>query len=202
MDRLRRFLLGIALAAATAVPVLAQPNPSGGYAFLKAVRSRDGGAAQNALAATNNAVVNSRDPGSGETALHILVRGRDLDWLAFMLGRGARPDLPASDGTTPLGLAASIGWTDGAEQLLARGANVNLPNSRGETPLILAVNGRALDMIELLVRQGADPRRADSVAGYSALDYARRDQRNPAILRLLEAAPRRPQGQVVGPVRD
>lgn len=197
------------LAALPSTPVAAQGGSgqssgirfSDSFEFLKAVRERDGAAAEAILANPSSTAINARDAGSGEGALHILVRGRDLNWLAYMLGRGARADLQARDGTTPLGLAASIGWVDGARQLIARGANVDLANSRGETPLILAVHGRHLDVVQLLVTQGADPNRQDSAAGYSALEHARRDARDGAIARLLEAAPARQQRQVVGPTR-
>lgn len=203
MSRVYRILAAAALAASItgsiAAPLAAQ-RFSDGYTFLKAVRDRDGTAAESVLANPSSTVVNTRDPSSGEGALHILVRGRDLTWLAYLLGRGARADLQTSDGTTPLGLAAQIGWLEGAQQLIARRANVNLANNRGETPLILAVHGRQLEMIRLLIGQGADPARTDSVAGYSALDYARQDRRDTTIARLLEAPPaRRP--EIVGPTR-
>jgi ankyrin repeat protein len=115
-----------------------------------------------------------------------------------MLGKGARPDLQNKEGMTPLAIAAQIGWIEGAELLLRRKAKVDLANSRGETPLILAVQRRDLEMVRLLVDKGADPKRQDSVAGYSALDYARRDGRSQAILKLLET-PAKPARAVAGP---
>lgn len=175
-----------AVAALVAVPVAAQTF-SEGYNFLKAVRERDGNAAERILANPSSTAVNYRDQGSGETALHILVRGRDVNWLAFMLGRGARVDSQSNDGTTPLILAAQLGWYDGAEQLLARRANPNLGNSRGETPLIFAVQRRDVQMVRLLLSQRANPNQTDNVSGNSAIDYARQDNRAAAILRLLEA---------------
>lgn len=208
MKRLPIVILAAGIAAALYAPAAAQRGGqssgirfSDSFEFLKAVRERNGASAERILANPASTAINARDPDSGEGALHILARGRDLTWLAFMLGRGARPDLQARDGTTALGLAASLGWLDGARQLIARGANVNLGNNRGETPLILAVHARHADIVRLLVAQGADPNRQDSAAGYSALDYARRDSRDGALARLLEAAPARRQRQVVGPTR-
>lgn len=193
----RHVLLAVTLAV-MAVPALAQFSDS--YNFLKAVRERDGAKASEIVASPSSTAINARENGSGEGALHIVTRGRDLGWLNFLLARGARPDLQDNQGNTPLTLAAQIGWAEGAEQLLARRANVNLSNGRGETALILAVQRRDIVLTRLLLGQGADPNRTDSVAGLSALDYARRDSRAAAILRLLQA-PRQRIIQNYGPPR-
>lgn len=184
--------LAAMLLALFAVPVIAQAGFSEHYRFLKAVRERDGGVVDEITSNPSSIAINARDQSTGEGALHILVRGRDLTWLGFLLSRGARPDLQSNDGTTPLMLAAQIGWRDGAERLLIRRANVNLANSRGETALILAVQRMDLPMVRLLMAQGADPNQTDSIAGYSAIDYARQDRRAAAILRVLEGADRAP----------
>lgn len=197
MDKTNRRLLFAALLAIVAVPAFAQF--SDGFSFLKAVRSRDGGKVMEIVSTPGSTVINSRDRGSGEGALHIVARNRDFEWLGFLLTRGARPDLQDNQGNTPLMIAAQIGWPEGAEALLGYRANVNLPNARGETPLILAVQRRDPIMVRMLMARGADPRRADSVVGLSALDYARRDSRGAAILRLLET-PRQPV-QNYGPPR-
>lgn len=189
MARFNMRLLAAALVALVTVPAFAQFGFSESYAFLKAVRERDGAKVTAAVSNPSSTVINTRDSGSGEGALHILVRGRDFTWLAYLLGRGARPDIQNNEGATPLLLAAQIGWREGAEQLLARRANPNLANSRGETPLILAVQRRDPAMVRLLLGQGADPNQTDILQGYSALDYARQDRRASQILRLLEEAP-------------
>lgn len=193
------------LAAASMVLVLAVPASgqqtfSDSFNFLKAVRERDGDKVTNLVAEPGSVVINTRDRGSGEAALHIVVRGRDLNWLAFLLGKGARPDIQTNRGETPLTLAAQIGWVEGAEQLLSRRASVDLANGRGETPLILATQRRDIAMVRLLLSRRADPKRTDNVAGMSALDYAKQDPRSGAVLKLLEAkvAPAKP---VSGPAK-
>lgn len=199
MNRVHRLLVGAALAGAAISPLAAQQSSQmpESFNFLQAVRNGDGAAVQAIVANPSSTAINTRDPSNGEGALHILVQRRDLQWLAYLLGRGARPDIQRNDGTAPLALAAQLGWLDGAEQLLARGARVDLANSRGETPLILAVQARHLPssqrlaMVSLLLRLGADPNRQDNFAGYSALDYARQDSRSPEILRALETRPQR-----------
>jgi len=55
-------------------------------------------------------------------------------------------------------------------------------------------------MVRLLLGGGANSRRTDSVAGYSAIDYARQDPRAAQILRMLET-PLTPRRQPAGPIR-
>lgn len=193
----RNALLALLLTA-VAVPAVAQYSE--GYTFLKAVRERNGAKATSIVSNPGSTAINARERGTGEAGLHIVTRGRDLGWVNFLLARGARPDIQDEAGNTPLIVAAQIGFYEAAEQLLARRANVNLSNSRGETPLIFAVQQRNIAMVGLLLANGADPSRADSVAGYSAIDYARRDNRAGPILRLLQA-PQRRAPQLMGPSR-
>lgn len=187
-------VLAASMVLALAVPAAAQMTYSDSYTFLKAVKDRDGDKVTALVAEPGTTVINTRERGSGEGALHIIVRGRDLNWLAFLLGKGARPDLPSNRGDTPLTLAAQIGWLEGAEQLLAKRASVDLANGRGETALIIATQRRDLPMVRMLLARRADPKRPDRVAGMSALDYAKQDPRAGAVLKLLEAkvAPAKP----------
>jgi ankyrin repeat protein len=186
--------------ALAAVPASAQFTYSDSFTFLKAVKERDGAKVTQLITAPGSVVINTRDRANGEGALHYMVRARDLTWLAFLLGKGARPDIQSNRGDTPLTLAAQIGWLEGAEQLLASRAGADLANGRGETPLILATQRRDLPMVRLLLARRANPNRTDNVAGKSAIDYAREDPRAGAVLKLLEAkaAPARP---AQGPAR-
>lgn len=193
-------VLAASIVLALAAPAAGQQTFSDSFAFLKAVRERDGAKVTDLVAEPGSVVINSRDRGNGEGALHIVVRGRDLTWLAFLLGKGARPDLQSNRGDTPLTLAAQIGWLEGVDHLLAKRASIDLPNGRGETALILATQRRDVPLVRLLLSRRADPKRTDNVAGMSALDYAKQDPRAVAVLKLLEAkvAPARP---VAGPTR-
>lgn len=175
-----------AVALLVSAPLSAQTFGEG-YTFLKAVKERDGTKVTSMLSEPGTIVVNTRERGSGEGAIHYVVRDRDQSWLAYLVGKGARVDLQNNRGETALALAAQMGWTDGARFLLSRRASVDLPSSRGETPLILAVQRRDVPMVRLLLASGANPKRADNVTGKSALDYARQDSRAGAILKLLEA---------------
>ena len=199
MNHRRMLAVAAAVAAAVSAPVLAQ-NFSESVSFLKGVRERDGGTIERMLSNPSSTVINARETGTGYGALHIVVRARDITWLNFLLGRGARVDIQDSEGSTPLLTASQIGWSEGVARLLRAGAAVDAANNRGETPLIAAVQRRDGVVVRQLLARGADPTRTDSAAGYSALDYARRDNRSPEIVRLLEAqrAPARP---AAGPAR-
>lgn len=186
-----------AIALLAAAPVAAQ-SYSDSYNFLKAVKERDGAKVTSLLAEPGTVVANIKDRDSGDGALHMVARARDLVWLSFLLSKGARADLQNAQGNTALSIAAQLGWTEGAQALLGRRANVDLGNSRGETPLILAVQRRDIAMVRLLMASGANPNRTDSVAGLSAIDYAKQDSRGSVIVKLLEA-PVAPAKAVAGP---
>ena len=178
------------VALGSAAPAAAQ-DFSNAYNFLKAVKDRDPTTVNRLVATPGSVVINSKEQPGGNGALHLVVKDRDLNWLGFLLGKGAKADLQNAEGNTPLALAAQLGWLEGAE-ILVRRSPVDLANRRGETPLMMAVQKRDLAMVRLLLARGADPARTDSVAGLSALDYARRDGRAAAIVKLLEAPRAKP----------
>lgn len=198
---MRSFHSALLMAAAltiAAVPAGAQISFSNSYTFIKAVKDRDGNKVTDILSSPGTFVINTKESGSGNGALHIVALDRDLTWLSFLLGKGAKADLQNEDGNTALMVASQIGWIDGAELLLRRGAAVDLANNRGETPLMLAVQNRDTAMVRLLLAKGADAKRTDNVAGYSALDYAKRDGRAAAIVKMLEE-PAKPAREMAGP---
>lgn len=186
-----------AIALAVAVPVAAQ-DYSNSYSFIKAVKDRDGAKVTSLLTSPGSTVGSAKEQATGNGALHLVTLDRDLNWLAFLIGKGVKVNARNSRGDSALSLAAQLGWVEGAQLLLRYSAGVDEANGRGETPLILAVQKRDLPMVRLLLSRGADPARSDSVAGYSALDYARRDGRSAAIVKLLEA-PRATARKVQGP---
>lgn len=182
-----------------ASPVAAQVN-SDSYKFLEAVKKRDGATVTNLVSMPGSVVVNATGGEFGDGALHTVVRRRDLTWLSFLLGKGADANIRNDEDNTPLALASQLGWVEGARLLLSVGAKVDAANSRGETPLIFAVHRRNLPMVRLLMEGGANPRLTDSIAGYSALDYAKRDRRAANIAKVLEEGVAKPAKEVSGPV--
>ena len=183
----------LAVAASLCVAALAVvPAPStaqgiggnAGFTFLSAVKERDGNKVTELLNAPGSVVVNTRDD-RGEGALHILARGRDNNWLGFLLGKGANPNLQTNSGESPLLMAARIGWLEGADRLLRSGAKPDLANRLGETPLIVAVQARQLPLARRLLEAGADPDKRDNASGRSARDYAKLADRGGDITKLI-----------------
>ncbi len=194
---------GMALALAIApISLAAQglgPNASEGEAFISAVKDGD----------VNKALELANQPGSrvasyrsydGLTALHIVTRKRELDWVGFLLNRGADPNIGDPKGDTPLMIAAGIGFEEAAAAMLGRGARVDAVNRHGETALTRAVQSKQARMVELLLRAGANPDKPDHVTGYSPRDFARRDTRNPQLLKLIETVKPAKKKPASGPV--
>jgi ankyrin repeat protein len=185
MIALKRILTAIAIGA-TAVPLAAQSGAYDGEQFVAAIRKGDNDSAMNLLR-DKPILVNARDL-NGNTALVTAIEKRDLEWTGYLLQQGASPDLPSAKGDSPLIVAARIGFQQAAEWLIGLQAKVDAANRQGETALIVAVQQRRPQIVKLLLEAGADPDKTDSAAGYSARDYARRDSRNPDLLRLIESA--------------
>jgi ankyrin repeat protein len=184
MIALKPALVAIAVLLA-AVPAAAQDSGYDGAQFVKAIQDGKGSDALKLLQGQHS-LVNARDF-NGETALLAAIENRDHDWTGYLLNQGADPDLAGPKGETPLIAAARVGFQDAVDWLLGLGAKVDASNRAGETALIVAVQHRQIPIVKDLLDAGADPDKTDSVAGFSARDYAKRDDRTPALLKLIEA---------------
>nr|WP_246448215.1 ankyrin repeat domain-containing protein [Novosphingobium flavum] len=143
-----------------------------GRQFLEAIRKREGADVDKALGPTGTpTIINTQDVTTGDTALHIVTARRDLEWLRFLLLRGADPNKANVKGVRPIGVAVSLGWVEGVQQLIERGARVDDPGETGETPLMTAVHQRDIELVRILIKAGASATRADN-SGRSAKDYA------------------------------
>ena len=160
------------------------------FQFMKAVKDKDLFKANTLLNEPGAAIIDYRDPDTGDGALHMVVKRRDLQWVNYLLSRGANPNIEDRDGNTPLILAASQGFTDGVRTLIEFKADVNYRNRAGETALIKAVQALNAPVVRQLLEAGAKPELTDHVTGYSAIDYAERNRRAGAILRLLKSPPK------------
>lgn len=153
--------------------------------LIKAVRESDGAKVESLIGNSRSDLINLRAY-DGSTPLTIAVEQRNQNFVNYLLGKGADPNLAGHAGTTPLVSAAQLGWFDGVDLLLKAGAKVDVPNRQGETALIVAVQVRNLPIVRRLLQAGADPDRTDHAAGMSAREYAQRDNRVRDTLRLIE----------------
>jgi uncharacterized protein len=189
MNALIRAMLVIAMGS-VAVPASSQSGAYDGEQFVSALRKGDSNAAL-ALLNEKPTLVNARDL-SGKTALITAIEAHNEEWAGYLLQQGADPNMALRDGESPLMAAARLGNQNIVGWLLAQGARVNDSNRRGETPLIVAVQRRQAPVVRILLDAGADPDKADSAAGYSAREYAQRDNRTPELLRAIEAKKPKP----------
>ena len=195
---LRLFAAALLLSATAATPVAAQFQ-SKSYKFLQAVKDGKGQDVVDMLDTPGSTIINTKDPTSGEGALHIIVKRGDQVYLRYLLSRGADPNLRDGRGNTPLLLAVQYGQTDLIPVLLEGNANPNLGNSGGETPLIRAVQRRDVTMVRALLAAKANPDQSDSVAGMSARDYAHADDRSPVIAKMIDDVPKGSARATAGP---
>jgi uncharacterized protein len=188
LKRESRALLSAMLAFGLLLAGPAQAQFSNSYEFLKAVEDRDVGKAQRALTNTGGSIINTRNPDTGDTALHIAVKRSDAAWMRFLLDNGANPSAQDGSGETAMHIVAVRGYADGLRVLLAYKGNINALNDNGETPLIKAVQNRQELVVRLLLDAGARTDIADSSSGYTAIDHAERDRRAGRILAMLREA--------------
>ena len=187
-------LLGLA-----ATPAGAQQF-SEGYRFLEAVRKGEGAKVLEILNEPGVRIIDTKDRGSGDTALHIVIKRGDATYTRFLLQRGANPAIVNAEGDPPMMVAVNAGFNEGVQILITYKANVNQRNSKGETPLIRAVQLRNLELVRMLLDAKADPDQTDIIAGMSARDYARQDARMPAtIAKALAEAPKVKAKATAGP---
>lgn len=190
---MRKLSLALALAA-TVAPVAAPAQFSDSYNFLKAVRERDGQKVTDFInkPGSGAVIINTRDGATGEGALHIVTKRRDVTWLSFLLAKGANPNQRDGGGNTALMLAAQLGFAEGLALLIDRKAQVDLANNSGETPLIRAVQNRDIATVRTLLAAGANPNKADTASGLTARQYAERDMRSGAIIKAIDEAKPKP----------
>ena len=185
MDVIRQAMIGLLGMALIASPALSQGISSKGEEFLTALRESNGSKALQLIEESDFTIVNHRAD-DGSTALHVVIRTRNSNWVGFLLSNGADKDAADKKGDTPLILAARSGFGEAAARLLMGGAQVDKPNRQGETALIVAVQQRQASIVSTLLKLGANPDKRDHAAGYSAREYATRDSRTKDMLKLIE----------------
>jgi len=108
----------------------------------------------------------------GSSAFFRAAEASDVDLMKLLVGRGADPNLPNTIGTTPLIVAAGLGWVgnfsanapgqwmNAVKFCLEHGADINAADQKGYTALHGAAVRGDNDMIKFLVAKGA---RVDAV---------------------------------------
>lgn len=196
--RLKQIALATAALLMTTGIAQAQQQ-SESYKFLEAVRGGKGTEVLDMLNKPGSRIINTRDIGTREGALHIVVKRGDSVYLRFLLQQNADPNLRDGEGNTAMLLAVNGGQSGLVDILIEAKADVNLGNSRGETPLIRAVQRRDLGLARTLLTAGADPDQPDLLAGMSARDYAHDDKRSTVMAKLIDETPKKARRAVSGP---
>lgn len=111
----------------------------------------------------------------GATPFLLAARAMDVEVMRLLVDHGADPQITTVEGTTPLAVAAGIGYNEGTRQApdeqvleairlaLASGNDPNLANKHGQTPLHGAVYRGLEPAIQLLVDEGASMDAVDAV---------------------------------------
>lgn len=194
----RRWLAGFAMVATLGFAMPAAAQFSDSYNFLKAVKDKDVGKAREIVEKPGNTIINTRDPDTGGTALHIATRRSDAPWVGFLLQENADTNSRDRDGNTPLIVAAQARWSEGVRIFLSIKARVDEQNRLGETALQTAVQNRDSYVTKMLIDAGASPDMNDN-SGKSARSLADGDPRNAAIAKLFKDVPVRKPKPVQGP---
>jgi len=114
--------------------------------------------------------------GSGYTALHYAVEFDLVDSVEYLMANGAKANIAANDGATPL--FSALLNADMTSTLAKRGANVKVTLKNGATLLHAAAEAGNLDVVKFYISQNLDLNAAD-MSGRTPLMYACEGQRCP-----------------------
>jgi ankyrin repeat protein len=114
---------------------------------------------------TRGGVAGYREPGTGNTLMHLAAEGGSSKVMEWAISAGAGINAANTKGDTPLHLAARTGRDEIVQVLLDKGAPVNVVNIDGDTPLIAAAGNSASSgtiILQMLLDHQADPQIADN----------------------------------------
>lgn len=107
----------------------------------------------------------------GQTALTGAASYGNFTLCAYLLSRGADPNLTGRNSPTPLTDAVESGNADLVQALIRHGARVSLAGGLGETPLMRAAADNRVSIADLLTAAGANADQTNA-NGDTALFYA------------------------------
>jgi Tol biopolymer transport system component/ankyrin repeat protein len=138
-------------------------------------------------------IVDAQD-GSGNTLLHLAAAEGRVEWISFLIERGAKLELRNARQKTPLHLAAMNDRTDAVTALLQKGAVLDARDDYQRTALILCARelGQAATG-RVLIEAGADVNATDKFSS-TALKLAAWRGKGEFVDLLLEKGARIPEG--------
>lgn len=121
---------------------------------------------------------------AGATPFALAAAHANVPVMRALVDAGAQPLAPTTNQSTPLLLAAGLGWEVGnspvtlpqaleaVQAIVAWGDDVNTVNVNGQTPLHVAANNGADDIVQFLIDRGADVNAKDK-RGRTPMQIAR-----------------------------
>lgn len=131
--------------------------------------------------------LNLRQKPNGATALRIAAQKNHLPVARLLLSKGADPNIPMRDGTTPLMATIFTNQVEMAKLLLQSKADVNAKAYNGLTPLMVAAEYGTPEMVALLKDAGADLNATLQDGSKSVLDFATGGQKTEVAELLAKA---------------
>lgn len=123
----------------------------GNIPLFLAVEAGNHGVCRDLLGAMTREQVSYVHPSTGNTALHLAARRRDLDIMRFLVECQSPVNQQNAEGQTPLHVAAREGDEQAVKLFHHAGANPNLIDSEDRTPLHIATQLGHVGVVELLI---------------------------------------------------
>ncbi|KAH7970063.1 hypothetical protein HPB52_023952 [Rhipicephalus sanguineus] len=123
----------------------------GNIPLFLAVEAGNHGVCRDLLGAMTREQVCYVHPATGNTALHLAARRRDLDIMRFLVECQSPINHQNAEGQTPLHVAAREGDEQAVKLFHHAGANPNLIDSEDRTPLHIATQLGHVGVVELLI---------------------------------------------------
>ncbi|KAH6936884.1 hypothetical protein HPB50_024047 [Hyalomma asiaticum] len=123
----------------------------GNIPLFLAVEAGNHGVCRDLLGAMTREQVCYVHPTTGNTALHLAARRRDLDIMRFLVECQSPINHQNAEGQTPLHVAAREGDEQAVKLFHHAGANPNLIDNEDRTPLHIATQLGHVGVVELLI---------------------------------------------------
>ncbi|XP_075545338.1 no mechanoreceptor potential C [Dermacentor variabilis] len=127
------------------------PDMDGNIPLFLAVEAGNHGVCRDLLGAMTREQVCYVHPATGNTALHLAARRRDLDIMRFLVECQSPVNHQNAEGQTPLHVAAREGDEQAVKLFHHAGANPNLIDREDRTPLHIATQLGHVGVVELLI---------------------------------------------------